>query len=158
MIGAREWMNNHPKVAIGIGAGVVVLAISLIVGQVLASRHRYPSGPPTDYFTVDDGKTYFAAGEDNIPPFDYGGQQAVRAHVFQCSGKTFVGYLERFTPKFHDAVVANGITPGALRYGREIKKPGEAQWHAVTDVPTEVKLTTVQCPNGGTDAPEEIGP
>jgi hypothetical protein len=158
MMGAREWVNNHPKVAIGVGVAIVVLAISLIVTQVLAGRHRYPSGPPTDYFTADDGKTFFAAGEDNIPPFDYGGQQAVRAHVFQCGSQTFVGYMERFIPKFHDYVVAHGITPEALRFGREIKKPGEAQWHAVTDVATEVKLTTVVCPNGGSDTPDEIGP
>ena len=158
MMGAREWVNNHPKVAIGVGVAIVVLAVSLVVEQVLASRHRYPSGPPTEYYTADDGKTFFAAGEDNIPPFDYGGQQAVRAHVFRCGSDTFVGYLERFTPKFHDVVVARGVTPEALRYGREMKKPGEAQWHAVTDVATDVKLTTVTCPNGGSDTPEEVGP
>jgi hypothetical protein len=158
MMGAREWMSNHPKVAISLGCGVVAIAIGMVVAQVLAGRHRYPSGPPTDYFTVDDGKTYFAAGDDNIPPFDHDGQPAVRAHVFQCGSQTFVGYLERYIPKYHDYVVAHGLTPDAIRIGREIKKPGEAQWHAVTDVATDVKLTTVKCPNGGTDEPDEIGP
>jgi hypothetical protein len=158
MTGAREWMNQHPKVAIGVGCGVVVLAIGLIVAQVMAGKHRYPSGPPSDYFSADDGKTYFTAGDDNVPPFDHGGQQAVRAYVFQCGSEPFVGYLERFTPAYHDAVVAHGISAEALRYGREIKKPGEDKWHAVTDMATENKLTEVHCPNGGTDTPQPIEP
>src|SRR5271163_2656883 len=125
MIGAREWMNNHPKVAIGSGIGVVVLAIGLIVAQVLAGKHRYPSGPPDYYFSDDDGKTFFAASSDSVPPFDHNGQTAVRAYVFQCGSQEFVGYLERFTPSYHDAAVAHGITPETIRFGREIKKPGE---------------------------------
>lgn len=157
-MGAREWMSNHPKVAISIGCGVVAMAIGLIVAQVLAGRHHYPSGPPSDYFTVDDGKTYFIAGDDNVPPFDHDGQQAVRAYVFQCGGKQFVGYLERFTPKYHDAVVAHGVTPEAVRFGREIKHPGETTWHAVTNLATETKLTDIHCPDGGTDIPEAIEP
>src|SRR5208282_4267961 len=153
MMGAREWLDQHPKLTICGVCGIVAVAIGLIVAQVMAGKHKYPSGPPKDYFTVDDGKTFFVAGDDNVPPFDHDGQPAVRAYVFQCGGQQFVGYLERFTPTYHDAVVAHGRSPEAIRYGREIKKPGEGNWHAVTDIATETKLTNVQCPNGGTDTP-----
>lgn len=93
-----------------------------------------PIDAPEYYFTVDDGKTFFAASSDNIPPFDYDGQQAVLADVFQCDGKKFVGYMERFTPKYHDEVVAHGLTPDAMRFGRELKKPGDAKWFHPSDL------------------------
>ncbi len=59
MMGAREWLNQHPKVAIGGGITIAVLAIALVVVQVRASRHRYPAAVPNLYFTADDGKTFF---------------------------------------------------------------------------------------------------
>jgi hypothetical protein len=158
MMGAREWMDSHPRLTIAGGCGIVVLAIGLIVAQVLAGKHRYPSGPPDNYYTDDDGKTFFAASSANVPPFDHNGQQAVRAYVFKCGGQQFVGYLERFTPRYHDAVVAHGETPESVRFGREIKNPGEAKWHAVTDLATENKLTDVHCPSGGADIPEAVEP
>ena len=158
MIGAREWLNQHPNVAIGGGGVIVILAIGLIVMQVLAGRHKYPSDAPESYFTVDDGKTFFAASSVNIPPFDYKGQQAVSAYVFQCGGQKFVGYMERFAPKFHDFVVAHGLTPEANAYGRELKRPGDAKWCASGDLQKEAEIEDVHCPNGGTDVPEVVEP
>jgi len=158
MMGAREWLNQHPNVAIGGGITVVLVAIVCIVVEVRAGRHRYPAGPPDSYFTVDDGKTFFVASSGNIPPFDYEGQQAVRAYVFRCGSQKFVGFMERFVPKYHDIVVAQGITPEAMRYGRELKRPGDAKWLLSGDLRAETKLTDVPCPNGSTDIPEAIEP
>jgi len=158
MIGAREWLNQHPKTAMGGGCVIAVMAVGFIVVQVMAGRHKYPAGPPESYFTVDDGKTFFAASSDNIPPFDYNGQQAVSAYVFQCGGQKFVGYMERFTPKFHDFVVAHGRTPEANKYGRELKRPGDAKWLQSGDLQKEGTLEDVHCPNGGSDIPEAVEP
>ena len=158
MMGAREWLNQHPKVAMGGGCAIVVLAICCVVAEVRAGRHRYPSGAPDSYFTVDDGKSFFVASSDNVPPFDYGGQPAVTAYVFTCGHEKFVGYMERFTPKYHDAVVAHGMTPEAMRFGRELKKPGDAKWLPSGDLRTEAKLTEVHCPNGGADVPVAVEP
>jgi hypothetical protein len=158
MMGAREWLNQHPNVAIGSGITVVLLAIVCIIVEVRAGRHRYPAGPPDYYFTADDGKSFFAASSDNVPPFDYNGQQAVTAYVFHCGNQKFVGYMERFSPKYHDFVVAHGITPEAERFGRELKKPGDAKWLPSGDLRTEAKLTDVRCPDGSADIPESILP
>ncbi len=158
MMGAREWLNQHPNVAIEPGIAVVLLAIVLAVVQIRASRHRYPSALPDVYYTVDDGKTFFAASSDNVPPFDYDGRQAVTAYVFQCGNQKFVGYMERFSLKYHDFVVAHGVTPEAEKFGRELKKPGDAKWLPSGDLRTEAKLTEVHCPNGGSDIPESIMP
>src|SRR4051794_7083151 len=97
MMGVREWMNEHRGLATGIGAAIVLIAVGAIVAQVLANRKAYPSASPDSYFTVDDGKTFFVASSDNIPPFDYKGKPAVHAYVFQVDGKKFVGYMERYT-------------------------------------------------------------
>jgi hypothetical protein len=158
MMGAREWLNQHPNVAIGGGIGVVLLAVVLIVVEIRAGRHRYPAAAPNLYFTADDGKTFFVASVENVAPFDYDGQQAVRAYVYKCGSQKFVGYMERYNAKYHDLVVAKGSTPEAERYGREIKKPGDAKWLPCTDLQTEAKLTEVHCPDGGTDVPEAIDP
>ena len=71
MMGVREWMNQHRGVTIGIGVAIVVVAVGAIVAQVLANRKAYPSALPDSYFTADDGKTFFVANSENIPPFDY---------------------------------------------------------------------------------------
>jgi hypothetical protein len=158
MMGAREWLNQHPNVAIGGGIAVAIAAIGLIVLEIRSTQHRYPTAAPDSYFTVDDGKTFFAATSDNVPPFDYKGQQAVEAHVFQCGNQKFVGYMERFIPKYHDIVVAKGLSSNAEEYGREIKKPGDAKWLPSGDLRTEAKLTEVHCPNGSSDTPQPIDP
>lgn len=158
MIGVREWLNQHPSVAIGGGGAVACLAIGLIVVQVMAGRHKYPDGPPESYFTVDDGKTFFAASSTNIPPFDYNGQQAVEAYVFQCGGQKFVGFMERYNAAFHDIVVAHGRSPATDKYGLELKRPGDAKWLQPGDLQGQVEMANVRCPNGGTDVPEQVEP
>src|SRR4051812_28709047 len=98
-MGIRETLNQNPRIALGVMIGVVAIAVGYVVMQVLASRKTFPSKSPEDYFTTDDGKTFFAASRDNLPPFDYQGKQAVHACVFECpgTGKRFVGFLERYT-------------------------------------------------------------
>jgi hypothetical protein len=158
MMGAREWLNRHPNVAIAGGIVVVLAAIGMIAGYVMASRHHYPAGAPESYFTIDDGQTWFSAPDDNVPPFDHSGVQAVKAYVFQCDGKKFVGYMERFTPQYHDLVLAHGLTPEAVRFGRELKKPGQGQWRPSGDLKAEASFTDIKNPTGGSDVPVEVEP
>src|SRR5271170_3620876 len=142
-MGLREWFNQHPRVTGGIISVLVLVAIGVIVKQVLASRRAFPSGSPQAYFTVDDGQTYFTASSDNYPPFDYNGQQAVSAYVFESNGKRFVGYLERFTPEAHALIVAGKGSAETLRFGRELKRPGDKGWVKSGDLATETKITNV---------------
>jgi hypothetical protein len=158
MTGVREWINQHPKVAVSMGGVIVVLAIGILVVEVMAGRHHYPAASPDSWFTVDDGKTYFAASSDNIAPFDYNGQQAVHAYVYRCGNQTFVGYMDRFTPRYHDMVVAHGLTPEAERWGRELKRPGESKWVQSGDLNLEAQYYNVKCPDGSNQEPEAIEP
>jgi hypothetical protein len=156
-MGIREWMNDHRSATTAIVAGIVLLAVGAIVAQVLANRKAYPPSSPDSYFTVDNGKTFFAASSDNIPPFDYKGQQAVHAYVFQCDGKKFVGYMERYTPEARKSILAGKRTPQIERFGRELKKPGVGEWVKSGDLVVESKISDVRSPDGhGT--PEAIEP
>jgi hypothetical protein len=157
MMGVREFMNNHRGLTTAAAGVIVALAVGFIVVQVMASRKKYPSDSPDSFFTVDDGKTFFVASSDNIPPFDYKGQQAVHAYVFQSNGKKFVGYLERYTSDARSAILAGKRSPQIERFGRELKKPGDKEWVKSGDLASESKISDVRSPDGrGT--PEAIEP
>ena len=150
----REWMDNNQK-ATSIGAGALTfLAIGLIVYQLI------PEGQPTKaWYTTDDGQTWFKDSNRKVPPFDHGGKQAVLAKVYECNGKQFVGWMERYKPEQakklarYRAQEDAGETPdegllmasgglGAIEY----KRPGDKTWttelHVVTD------MMQVNCPDG----------
>ena len=158
-MGIREWANGHPKVMAGAVGTLVVFVGGAAVVQMVKSRRGYPSGPPDSYFTTDDGKTWFAAPSDNYPPFDHNGSPAVRAYVFECGGKKFVGFLERFAPDVRTKLdAAHPPTAAAVRTGREIKRPGDAKWTRTGDMATENKIENVSCPDGSGGTPDEVEP
>jgi|SRR5271170_4697319 len=157
-MGIREWSTYHPKVTFGVVSVCVVVAITAIVVQVMANRRQYPLKAPDSYFTIDDGKTFFVASSDNYPPFEYKGQQAVHAYVFECSGKRFVGYMERYNDSVRQMLAAGKpLTADMVRFGREMKKPGSTVWVKTGDLATEATVANVTCPDG-TGTPEAVEP
>ena len=156
-MGIREWIDQHRGVTVGLISGIVLVAVGFIVAQVLANRKAYPVASPDSYFTVDDGKSFFVASSDNIPPFDHSGQQAVHAYVFQCNGKQFVGYMERYTPDARKSILAGKRSPQIERFGREMKRPGAGEWIKSGDLVVESKISDVRCPDGK-GVPEAVEP
>ena len=156
-MGIRETMNRNPRITLGVITAVVAIAVGYVVVQVLASRRAFPTKSADDYFTVDDGKTFFVASSDKIPPFDYNGKEAVHAYVFQCDGKKFVGYMERYTRDARQSILAGKRTPQIERFGRELKRPGVAEWVKSGDLAVEAKVADVRCPDGK-GVPEAIEP
>jgi hypothetical protein len=173
-MGIRERLNENRGVTVALASTLVALAVVWIVVQILASRKRFPTSAPDAYFSVDDGKTWFAASSDNVPPFDHEGKPAVRAYVYECAGKRFVAYLERYTPQAHKIMVEekqrlanlprgkpsppNGAVIGADISGRELKKPGDPKWVRSTNPGAAAKVTDVQCPFGTRGTPEPVAP
>src|SRR5215210_5554852 len=90
-VGIRETINKNPTQTAAITAGIIVLALILIIWQACSGGGSGTIGK--SYYTIDDGKTYFVDASNKIPPFMHEGKEAVRAHVFTCdNGKTkFVG-------------------------------------------------------------------
>lgn len=107
-----------------------------------------PGGPIGVYFFDEKEKALFVDMSDKVAPFtrlETGGE-AVRAFVFACGecGKDeFIGYLEKFTPEYKDAMRklreaydrGGEIPPDAAFYmeegyskGRLIKRVGDEKW------------------------------
>src|SRR5580765_361837 len=99
----RASLSGKPIRAIAVA--VVLLLIGL---AIIASQLRSASAPVSQsqaFFTIDDGKTWFADDAAKLPPFDKDGKQAVRAYVFRSDkGKVFVNHLERFKPDAKRAI------------------------------------------------------
>lgn len=129
-----------------IGLVIVVIAVALFVvfRQVKALS---PSMEDQAFFSVDDGKTWFLDNVHQIPPFDHGGQPAVRVYLYTCKGnpQPFVGYMERYTdsarkqlldlrekakaqPTREKALMVSMQAMGIQQTGTEYKKPGYKDW------------------------------
>src|SRR3954447_5588752 len=146
-MGIRDKVNNNPRAAVAVIGAIVVLTVIAVVVQVLGSRRGPRMTMPDSYFTVDDGKTFFPASSSNVPPFEYQGKEAVHAYVFECDGKRFVGFVERFTPEARKLMVAGKGTPQTRVYGRELKKPGDKTWAKSGDFAAVEKVMDIKCPN-----------
>ncbi len=160
-MGLREALAKKQALSLSIVAILVVVAVWSVIQQAWS----HPPVPNTAYYTTDDGQHWFVDDIGRIPPFEHDGQQAVQAHVFDCDGNRFVGYLSRYTPaakaildKSKDELrqeaatqpsVVVGMMEHALR-SVEYKVPGEPVWKRA-----KPKLT-VKCKNGWD--PAEIMP
>ena len=158
-MGLFQWMNDHPKVAFPLVGTCVAAAVGMALFQGLQNRHRIHTKMPSEYFSVDDGKTFFTAPINNVPPFDYQGSVANRAYVFECGNQRFVGFLERYKPDARKVIAAGGnASPQMLMTGREIKKPGETMWVSSTDMPAMMNVQSVTCPDHSPDKPVPVEP
>src|SRR5262245_22883849 len=157
MMGVREHLNRHRRLTIGASAVVIALVTGLIVLQSRANRKMMPTSLPDAYYSVDDGKSFFAANSENVAPFIFEGKTAVRAYVFECDGRRFVGYLERYTPEARTSLARERqSTPELQMYGREFKKPGDQNWVKSGDLAGVAAVTEIRCPGGhGTPQPVE---
>jgi hypothetical protein len=158
-LGIRQNLNES-KISTAILTLVIVVSAVLFV--LWYSRPSQPAGFTTrEFFSDDDGITWFVDDGTKLAPFDHHGKQAVLAKVFQCSnGKMFVGYLEKLSDDIKQNVeAARAAGPGhggAVRAdptgfnGILLKKPRQAAWIKSND-PAAADIRKVTCPDGGTD-------
>lgn len=157
-MGIRDAMNAHPQATKGVVSLFVLVAVAAVGVQLFGGQRRVATELPDVYFTDDDGKTFFAASQDNIPPFDHNGKQAMAAYVFNCEGAKFVGYMARFTPEARQRIITTKkITAEDERFGREVKKPGDKEWVPASDLKRAIPIADVKGPKGQ-EAVEPIEP
>jgi hypothetical protein len=152
---AAKSRGRSIKLAVGISLLIAALAIG--VWQIMSIVGHGGTGAVDAFFSIDDGKTFFAAPSENLPPFPSGGGTAVAARVFTIDGgKTqFVGYLERYTEagkvrarELMALAAAGKKSPGiddVLNANTEIKRPGDAQWTKSND-PAAAAIRRVSAP------------
>lgn len=159
-MGIRETLNERPQVAIGASAAVIALAIGAVAYQ-LAGGASSADGARTRkvFVSVDDGQTFTVQPSNQIPPYTLDGKEAVVARVYECDGKRFVAYLQKFTPAGKKAceqlqaergpAAVNAAAPSGISDRDYLyKKPGPGKWFPPND-PRAADILRVRCPGGG---------
>ena len=159
-MGLRETLNENPGLttaatAIIILAAIVFMVVSMFRGDV--ETVGAANSGTNEFFSDDDGTTFFVDERTKVPPFDRNGKPAYRARVFTCDGGTtkFVGWLERYTPEAKKLIEDRAKDPASGPVmmedpsGLQFKKPGtgEKGWVSSGD-PEMMKLREVNCSNG----------
>ncbi len=155
----RKKLNQMPGLISGVVVIAIVAAIWMIWGNLnRGAGHGLPTG---DFFSADDGKTFFRDDVKKLPPFDSGGKEAVKAYVYECDGKRFVGLLAKLSSQAQDLIqkeradiAANPSQPSkymmqamqAYENGWLYKKPGAQDW--VKGGPGYATGQTPKCDNG----------
>ncbi|HEV7299985.1 MAG TPA: hypothetical protein VGN72_11520 [Tepidisphaeraceae bacterium] len=169
----REFLDKNRNATV-IGASLlIVLGLGASLYQLRGGSTTSDAFEGNMFFSVDDGKTWFPADAKNVPPFDHEGKPAVLAHVFDCGGTEFVGYLERYTPQAREVVVASrnfdattadgssppafaAALPRAQTEGRQLKRPGEKDWTSGSNLPAINQIMQVKCPEGSSGSPQAV--
>ncbi len=156
-----------------VGAAALVVAVAVVAAGFAMWRGHAAAAQrattPKDWYTADDGKTWFADRDDRVVPFDHGGKPAYRCFVWTCDGgKTrFVSHLERPTAAGRQrAATATGGGSGAPAHAlpmemfpgtREVKRPltGDQAW-VPAESPRGVEIQNVRCPGGGPRPPAPV--
>ena len=168
-MGIRETLNKNPGITTGATAAIILIAIGFIIYQL--SGGGAPSVATEAYFTIDDGKTWFADDINKIPPFDKDGKQAVKAYVYKCpGGDPFVSHLERYTPEGKKALEAAQksndpnnpvVLEDVMANGVEVKKPGADPvkgWAKQSNSAIAGKIMELKCPDGKVEGIEPVVP
>ncbi|WP_428939559.1 hypothetical protein [Fontivita pretiosa] len=171
-MGIRETLNQNPAFTTGATALIILVALGIIVYQLVGggdNTAEFTAGKA--YFTIDDGKTWFADDASKLPPFEHQGKPAYLAFVYTYDGgKTkFVAYLQRYTPEAKKRIEearakgpAGELASVEALSGIEVKLPGTGDdpknWVKRTD-PAAAKITEIRPPPGvSPDALEQVLP
>ena len=159
--------NSQP---VAIGATILIVGCIAYIMVQMFSEHDDTRVVGKAFFTIDDGKTTFVMSADNMAPFDYQGQTAIRAVVFSCDdGKnSFVGYVQRLTPlgkekmtaireKQKKTKTAPSLDP-ELMANIEIKRRGDTKWVKQSNVQEARKIMDVRCPGNPAASAEPVQP
>lgn len=157
----RQKLSENPKIGV-ISSVAFVLVGAAAIFFSLPARSAPTGNSRSAFYSVDDGKSWFADDLQKIPPFDKGGKPAVRAYVYRgANGTEFVHHLERYTPEAHAVMEELGkpmssgkglpnfaAAQSASANGREVKRPGDSKWINASSREA-AELLRVNDPKGG---------
>jgi hypothetical protein len=157
-MGLRETLNENPRITTGITVALIVVVLAWLLwprsGDGVAGGGT--GGAGQIFFTADDGKTWFPDEANKIPPFKKDEQDAVRAEVYKCGGKTFVNHMVRYTPEGQKQLAAAQSKSGGASLNpvgeteMEVKSPGDKAWVKITDKKAQ-EIMKPKCSGDGSD-------
>ncbi len=160
-MGIRQSLNENKLIAAGLTTVMVAAAVVFVLWYYRpAATSPYAT---REFFSDDDGTTWFVDDGTKIAPFDHNGKQAVLAKVYKCgNGRMFVGYLEKIDDDIKKKIDASraagpghaGITkadPTGFN-GILLKKPHASEWIKSND-PRASEVRKVTSPDGSDFVP-----
>lgn len=137
-MGVREVVNKNKPVMVA----VVLIAIGAALWVSYSQATGGTRNPSEAYYTIDEGKTWFAGPLTEAPPFQKDGKEAVRVVLYECNGEQFVGYIEKLDARSKEVLdklikvresgqpAGNLLTQAqnAMSNGWVRKLPGESEW------------------------------
>lgn len=161
--------NKFLKIGAAVVLGIAVALLALRMTRSPDSAEASDGGYLADYvwYSVDDGKNWFADKKNAFNEVQRDGKTATRCYLYTCDdGKTrFVAYMERFTPeasKTLKEIVASKSQADASKLesimlsGVQVKKPG-GSWMPNSDS-RALALTDPTCPNDPTKRAQMVLP
>lgn len=158
----RELMDKNKQITTAAGGVLLVAAIALIIYQLSPEK---PS--KYEWYSNDDGATWFRDSIRRAPPFDKDGKPAALVKVYECNGKKFVASMTRFKPEAQKKMAAfyeaedHGQNPdpnSVIAYSNQVeyKRPGDKQW--TSDMAAYTSMLLVKCPDGSAQEPTIVFP
>jgi hypothetical protein len=154
-MGIREAINGNPKLMVVSVLAIVGVALGVAVTRMWGNADSRIESPtvPLAWYTVDDGKTWFAGPGNKVTPFEHEGKTAVRCYLWTCDGgKTkFVSHLERLGPTMRNRYGPQAeVEPWKMPPGAEqVKLPntGDTGWIG-EEAPQASQIMIPRCPDG----------
>lgn len=152
------------KKGLGLALGGSLVAVAMVV-LVVTQKPPAQANLNMAFFSVDDGKTWFAADAYKVAPFTHEGKEAVQATVYSYAGgsRKFCGFLTKFTPEGkkrleeeYARAKSEGKPPGSVALLRDrtfmqsstlVKAPGGKEWLSIND-PKAESILSVRSPDG----------
>lgn len=152
----RRLLSKNGTSAVIVAAALIVIGVLLIWRQLSHSGANLPSITAKDFYSDDDGKTWFEDDAGNVPPFDHNGKLAYRVEVYRCDdGKPFVSYLAGYDEDDRQKIASAPLERrGYVRVELHemVKRPGVAAWIKLTPNTAKEyeKAQRTVCPDGST--------
>lgn len=158
----RDALNKNRNLTSAIMIVLIVLTLGYTFWYLNSSGA--PSITAKSWYTVDEGKTWFADGIYKSTPFEKDGKQAYGAAVFKCGdGEPFVPFVTRLGDRFlaeARKLEASGDEAFGPKFealqtqGLEVRKIGTDKWVLVNSPAGErIVSEGLRCPDNSNVSP-----
>jgi hypothetical protein len=133
-VSIRQAINQRPVLMACTALAIIGAAIGVV--WITGSSRDFVAPQSLgnlEFYSDDDGATFFVDDVHELTPFRHEGKDAVRAYVYRCPGtSSFVGYLQRQTEYGRQQRGVAGDTGSRPTIAEppilEVKKPGDKNW------------------------------